>query len=373
MLVRRIIIAFSILACVFAAASLGSAQSGRARALPTPTPGENDAVRVDTEEIKLNVLAFNLDGEFLQDVTAEDLVISENNILHQATSIRRIPANVLIVMDTGGEMRSKKSLDQTRKTALAVVGALRPEDSVAILQYADKASIVLEWTSDRGEIARAIGRTNFGKRSVFVNALNLAADFLSKGKLDNRHLVLITDGTDSTANYAEKNAAMRRLLSTEINVHVISYARMEIIDIAPRARSVSNSPPPKAMPDEVAAQLPNGVRQTAQAPKVGPTINLDRKLLATLRARKADLEESGAALETLADGANGTMLSPDTPEEMEEKAPLVAKYIDSSYVVTYTPKIPLSELDGIRDITVTSRRAGLIAQARRKLIVEPTR
>lgn len=368
---KHFVYLLAISASLLVSASPAPAQSGRARPAATPPRNENDDLRVKTEEIKLNVLAYDSHGGFFRDVNADDLVITENNVLHQPTSVRRIPANVLIVMDTGGELRSKKTLDRARKTALAVVYALRPEDSVAILQYADKAEIVLEWTNDRSAIKKAISETNFGRRSVFVNALRLADDFLAKNKLDNRHLVLITDGTDSTATREEKDAAMRSLLATEINVHVISYALMEAIDIEPRTRTVSNTPPPKALPDEVVAQLPNGVRQSAQSPRVGPTINLDRKLLETLRARQADLVESGAALETLADSANGTLISPDNPEEMLEKAPLVAKYIDSSYVVTYTPKTPLSELGGVRDISVTSRRPGLIAQARRKLIVEP--
>src|SRR5437660_44719 len=85
-----------------------AAQSGRIAPSPTPTP-EEDTVHVRTEEIKLNVLAFDDKGNFYRDVNANDLVITEDNILHQPTSVRRIPANVLIVMDTGGELRVVKS------------------------------------------------------------------------------------------------------------------------------------------------------------------------------------------------------------------------------------------------------------------------
>src|SRR5690349_17587142 len=124
-----------VLLCVLAAATFG--QSRRVSPAPTPTP-EEDTVRVHTEEIKLNVLAFDEKGNFYKDVTAGDLVITENNILHQPTSVRRVPANVLILMDTGGELRTVKSLDQTRKVARAVIDALRPGDSVAIETYAEK-------------------------------------------------------------------------------------------------------------------------------------------------------------------------------------------------------------------------------------------
>ncbi len=345
------------------------AQSGRV--VPTPVPER--PVRVATEEIKLSVLAFDEDGKFVFDVKTDDLVITEDDVLHQPSSVRRMPANVLIVMDTGGELRWVKSLDQTRKVAKGIVTALKPEDSVAILQYSDKAEVVGEWTTRKADAHAAIGRTSFGKRSAFVKALALAKDFLTRSSVDNKHLVLITDGTDSSADLGSKERAMRNLLSSDITVHVISYTRMEATDIEPRTKMLSKTPPPKAMPDEVAAQLPNGVRDVARAPKIGPTINLDRKLLKTMRERKADLEMSEEQLAELAQNANGQMIIPVTKEEMIEKTELVARMIDSSYVVTYTPKVPVEESGGERDIRVTSKRPGLVVEARRKLVVSDGR
>ena len=361
------IVSFAILLSL---AMAGAAQSRRVpQATPTPPP-EDDSERVVTEEVKMNVVAFDDNGDFVGDVKESDLVVTENNILHQPTSVRRIPANVLIVMDTGGEMRQVKSLEQTRKTARALLASLRPEDSVALLQYGDTAEIVAEWTNDKSEIARAIGRTKFGRRSEFVYALNLATDFLLKNPLENKHLVLITDGTDSNSSDGRKRDAMRRLLSTEISVHVLSYARLEAEDITPRTKMITSSPPPKAMPDEVAAQLPNGVRDVATAPKA-KTINLDRTLLRKLRARKTDLENSEKQLEVLAENTNGTVVIPETLDEMVAKTALVAKMIDSSYVLTYIPKVPLAQKGGPaeRNIIVTSKRPGLQVDAHRKLVV----
>lgn len=346
------------------------AQSGRVQPTPTPRP-DDDPIKIETEEVKVNLLAFDETGKFFSGVTEKDVVISENNILHQPTSLRRIPANVLIVLDTGGELRSVKTLDHTRKVTRAVMGALRAEDNIAILQYADKAVIAAEWTTDREQLHAAIGRTKFGLRSAFVEGLNLARDFLTTGDLENKHLVLITDGTDSSADLSKKNAAMRRLLSTDIAVHVISYTRMEAVDIEPRTKMLSKSPPPKPMPDEIAATLPNGVRD--KGVKIGPTINMDRTLLKKMKSRKAELELSEEMLGTLVENTNGTLIVPETLDEMEAKAATVAKMIDASYVLTYIPKVPFAEKGGERKITVTSKRAGLVVQANRKYIVPAKR
>ncbi len=354
-------------AVILSFAAVSHAQSRRAT--PTPTPKDDHTERVVTEEIKLNVLAFDEEGKFFSGVGENDLVITENNILHQPSSVRRIPANVLIVMDTGGELRQIKSLDQTRKTARAVVNSLRNDDLVALIQYHDKAEIVAEWTTDRSQINAAIGKTNFGRRSAFVNALGLATNFLLRNPLENKHLVLITDGTDSLSTPSAKFDALKRLLATDVSVHVLSYTAMEAADIEPRTKTLSKSPPPKAMPDEVAAQLPNGVRDVATAPKMGRTIILDRTHLRKMRARKADLEASQEQLENLATSTNGEFILPESLDEMIEKSALVAKMIDSAYVVTYIPKIPLNESTAERNIEVTSKRPGLIVQARRRLIV----
>ncbi len=365
---RRSVLAAASLVLLFAIGS--QAQSGRVTATPTPTPVD-EVLRVSTEEIKLNVLAFDEDGKFFRDVTDSDLVISENNVLHQPTSVRRLPANVLIVLDTGGEMRAVKSLDQTRKVARGVVEALRPDDSIAVMSYADKAEIIGEWTTDKAQALAAIKRTIFGRRSVFVDAITLATEFLLKNPIENKHLVLITDGTDSQGRSSAKFDAIQRLLATDISVHVLSYTEMEAADIEPRTKGISQTPPPKSMPDEIADTLPNGARDIKKAPKIGPTISLDRTFIKKMKARKAELEVSQAQLDKLAEESNGSFILPATIDEMLDKSALVAKMIDASYVVTYTPKIPVVETRGIaeRKIDVTSKRPGLVVQARRKLMI----
>lgn len=338
---------------------------------PTPTPLEDDAPeRVETEEIKLNVSAVDRDGKFFAGVKKEDLVIMEDGRLNQASSLRRLPANVLIVLDTGGEMRVKKGFEQTKKTALGIINALEPEDSVAIMNYHDKVEIIAEWTT-RAEAIKALnGKANFGRRSVFINALVTATKFLQKTALENRHLVLITDGTDSLDNQTERRAAMQNLLATDINVHVISYTKLELTDLEPRTKGVSVTPPRLGLPDEVKATLPNGVRDAATL-KGGITINTDRAFLKKMRERKTALLTSEIYLTQLSKDTSGEIFLPESNEEMLAKTVLVAAIIDSSYVLTYAPKRPLSESPNgeIRNIEVSSRRPNLQVQASRKLVV----
>jgi VWFA-related protein len=364
MISQRAKVFFSVLFVLFSL-TVSNAQT------PTPQPDE-ETEKVFTEEIKLNINALDADGKFVSGVKKEDLVIMEDARIHQASSIRRIPANILIVMDTGGELRQAKSMNQTRATAKSLIAALKAEDSVAIMQYHDKAEIIAEWTSDKAAASKILDtKTNFGKRSVFTGALEMATKFLQKTPLDNRHLVLITDGTDSLSNSAARNAAMRNLLATDINVHVISYTQMEIADIEPRTKGKTKTPLPHALPPEIAAGMPQGIRDMMSARGTGVMINTDREFLKKMRERKASLIESEQYLAAIAADTNGEFVAPASKEEMLDKTALVARFIDSSYVITYTPKRPLKEskIGEIRNIEVTSRRPDLEVLARRKLIV----
>lgn len=351
---------------IFATAIYSNAQT------PTPTPiDDNDPVKVDVEEIKVNVSAFDRFGDFIPAVDKRDLVILEDGRLHQATSVRRIPANVLIVVDTGGELRQIKNITQTRETAKALVRKLDSKNSIAVLEYHDKARILTEWTTNKFKIYDDLDKKLiFGKRSIFSDALKLATKFLSKSDVENRHLVLITDGTDTFWSDEKRENVLQKLLGTNINVHVISYTKLELINIKPLAKRIKKGKGEKTLPQEVIDTLPNGVRDVANAPKFG-SINADFKMVKTYRERQKALESGEKYLFNLTKSTSGLFILPDDKEEMIEKTALVAKVIDSNYVVTYTPKRSLieSKSNETRNIEVSSRKKGLQVLAKRKLVV----
>ncbi|HXF43104.1 MAG TPA: vWA domain-containing protein, partial [Pyrinomonadaceae bacterium] len=270
--------------------------------------------------------------------------------------------------DTGGELRYVKSLDRTRKIAANFISSLKQGDSVAILQYSDKPEIILEWTTNLELAKNSLKLANFGRRSSLVKAVDLAVDFLKKSNLDNKHLLLITDGTDSSNNQQTLRNTFRKLLGVDVSVHIISFAQAELLDLAERTKTISDSAPPKALPPEVIAQLPPGVRDTASAPKVGPTINVDRKMLNVLRERQRQLQNAQIDLQRLADDSNGELIDPVDVEQMLDKAAYIAKVVDSTYVVTYIPKLSVAESKRERIVSVSSKRNNVVITGTRKLL-----
>lgn len=333
---------------------------------PTPTPPDDKPINVYTEEIKLNIAAFDLEGNFANALKKEDVVISEDGRLHQANIIQHIPAKVLILLDTGGESRVAKDFKTTKNTAKSLIDALQKDDQVALMQYNDKVEIISEWTSDKALLNDILDkRMSFGTRSRFTDALRLATNFLNKVDTENRHLVLITDGLDSVSSQEEKMAAIKTLTSENINVHVFSYTGLEQQVVAERRKSIRGG-------GKTAINLPPGADNPSVVKGVPiATINTDRAMVKKNEERGESLKRSEKDLIQLSDDTNGIFYLPDSPEEMIEKTGHLAKNIDSQYVVTYTPKRPLNESpnDEVRTIEVTSKRDGVIIQAKRKILV----
>lgn len=342
------------------------AQSGRPRTSATPP---DTVEKISTEEIKLNVLAYDQNDNFVADLKAEDLVINEDDRLMQATSLRRIPANVLFLLDVGGEITYAKRNRVTAETAMSLVSSLRAEDSVAVLQYGDKVDVLSDWTRSRADLAKVLreNKLGFGRRSAFVDAMNKAIEYFNETPLENRHLILISDGIDSFNDAAARSAMTKKLLSSDINVHVISYTQLQ-------QQAVQNLLNRKTSPQKIT--LPPGAekphsRDTPQPVQIGPVINLDREMVRKRKEQAAQLKTSEAYLTTIAEDTNGEIYLPESDDEMKDKTSTLAKTIDSQYVVTYIPKRPLDESpDGeVRLIEVTSRRPGLMIQGKRKFIV----
>lgn len=343
------------------------------------TPPDGEAEKITTEEIKINVSATDRAGKFVADVRKEDLVISEDGRLHQTSSIRLIAPSVLIALDTGGANRLAKNIVATRKIAGNLIAALAPSANIVVMQFHDNVEFLSDWKTDRNSLTRIIeSRTNFGRRSSFIRAIAAANDFLATAPTENRHLILITDATDSRDDKEARAAAIKKLLTGGTVVHVVGYAQLELAALAPQAKILREGEPnPRRLPPEVE----RAILESSNVPIEEARLRLfPPRLLSVLtdypfwKEKKSQVKALIVAqvqLALLAESTGGELVMPESIEEVIENSAVIARSINSQYVVTYAPKRPLKDAPAgeMRRIEVSSRRAGLEARGARRLII----
>ena len=403
MSLRCVLLCLASATLFFLTPTVHHAQKGRPRepvAQPTPTPrDEQEPVRIFTEEVRLPVIAFDEYGRFDPTLTSSDLIVFEDGVQQEIKSLLHMPASILLLLASGGELNPAMRVNTTRETALRLVSSLGAGDQIAVLQFSNRVELLQAWTENTNEVEHVLKSKLHGASGARLGqAFGAASVLFINQPLGNRHIVLITDGVEipiSRVNYEEAmkalaangdaqskadwSNAVKRLIEAQASVHVISYTELGRLALNGKKGKYKGSNAP------VGSVLSSGIQNAGIDPTMPPTggskgdpaygdgINFDPQMKRLRKAYERALKESDQRLASLADETGARILKPATTAEMIDQGAEVARDIRAQYVVTYVPKRPLSEAKSgeYRHIQVASRRAGLRVRSRRGYVATP--
>lgn len=346
---------------------------------PTPASQEPDRVRVFTEEVRLPIEAVDSYGHYDPTLEPDDVLVLEDGVAQQVRSIRHLAANVLFVLDTGGELSGlgglSKSTGLTRQVAMDLVRKLQEGASMSVLQSNNSVELLQPWTKDKQVVLKTLKtKVSSGKRSRFSEALAMAAQQLKDLPEGARHVVIITDGVDSPGGKIDRAEAVRRLIAARATVHIISYTELVRQKSESKTTAVSAGQRPTSS-DPISQTDPTLPPGTTRSPSFGVSIRFDPAMRRQRKAYEADVKKSQQVLTDVADETGGKILLPISNDQMIAQAGEVARAIGSEYVVTYRPKRPLADASPgeYRHVQVSSRRVGLSLHSRRGYVVPSAR
>jgi VWFA-related protein len=354
-----------VLRCALAVAALCClrpaviAQSGRKP--QGQQPGEKPIARIETREVALPLVAYDAEGNYVDDLRPSDVLVLEEGEARQVTNLKRDPANIVLILDLANEIGSFKNAPTERygkpdtpiwekgsnynvirhptqwEFAKQFISSLSPNDKIAIVQYAEKAQLIQDWTSDRNQALGAISsKYRVGLKSSYYDALKLAADKLQSRTEGRRIVVLISDGLDSNSKTSQSKAilALERARAT---VFVVGWADALRREIELNISWLAN----------------HEVARTNAA-----------KRIEELRRHVSQLEGAAVELRQLAENSGGEMLLPPTHEDLIRTNRNVRTEIGAQYSLSFlTENAP--SLEDNRSIQVLPARAGLSVRSRR--------
>ena len=342
---------------------------------PSPTPTDQERVKVFTEEVRLPVIALDAYGHYDPTLELDDILVLEDGVIQQLRSLRHIPANVLFLLDTGGDSTGlgglAKSTNLTRQVASQLISKLPDGTSIAVMQSGNTAEMLQSWTTDKSAVLRTL-KTKLisAKRSRISDAMVSTSVQMRERPEGSRHVVMITDGVDSPGGKVDRAEAMRQLIAARTTVHVISYTQF-VKQKSDKASSSVSAGQRSPSSDPITATDPTLPPGTTRSPSFGVGIRFDPAMTRRRKAYEAELKKSEQALKNVVEETGGRWMLPVNSQEMLAEANEVARAIGAEYVVTYRPKRPLAEAKPgeYRRIEVASRRVGLSLQSRRGYVV----
>lgn len=273
--------------------------------------GADEVVRVRTDEVVLPVSVRDQSGAPVSGLDENSFFVYDNGVRQEIRSFnrRRIPANIVLLLDASGSVFSRMRF--IRAAAKGFVQGLLKEDSVCVMQFADRVDLLEDWTeaTETAKLEKAIDwRYHAGESTAFYDGLYLAAE-QQLSKLEGRRIViLLTDGVDtSVRKRATFNDALNAVRRAEATVYVVSLTASLRAEIAKKSGGRWAKIFPVDDPRQVA------------------------KLLTLV-------DNAESLLTGLAAQTGGRIFLPVRDEDLETAYRAIAEELRTQYIITYRPK-----------------------------------
>lgn len=198
---------------------LGAGPSG---ALAQRTP----VFRTEIGIVVLQATVKNERGELVTDLDRGAFAVYENGKPQTVTAFSRedVPVSLGIALDHSRSMCRTRA--DVQAAALALVRTSNPQDEVFLLNFADKATIDVPFTSDVRVLEQGIGRECVGGTALRDALVSGAAYLTEHAARPRKVLLVISDGNDN-ASAASREQVREEARRSAIVIHVIALLNDE--------------------------------------------------------------------------------------------------------------------------------------------------
>ena len=269
----------------------------RPSSAPAETPVVNEEVlRVDTEEISLNVRVVNSNNRPVKNLNQAQFEVYEDNVVQPITSFTtaEVPVINALVIDNSRSLRSQ--LGKVIEAGKIIVGTNRPKDETTIVRFVskDKIEVVQDFTTNKNSLNNALDNLFVeGGQTAIIDAVYQTAkkveEYQNSQKKEDvklRSLILVSDGDDRGSFYKEQQL-FQLLRESNVQIYAVGFV--------------------------------SGLSSEADAN------NVNRR------------EKARAFLTRLAQETGGKVFFPDSINDLAQIASDISGELRTQYLISYTP------------------------------------
>jgi VWFA-related protein len=304
---------------------------------------DSQTIRVAVEMVSLPVVVSTREGRRVLDMKKEDFQVFEDGVPQEIAGFGATdePISVVLALDTSGSTEQKLALIQNE--AIEFVNRLHPDDSVAIMSFAQDVTLLQDFSINRDKNAYGIKETRPGGWTVIYEAVWLALEDVLRPVKERKALVLFTDGIDTASRKASQKDTLELAKETYATIYSV-YFNTEM-DMYTRRPSIGGYPMPGG-----GYPLPGGSRPPYGSGGPGGT--------------SGESMQGRAYLQKLSEFSGGLVIDAQQVQDVGAAFEQIAKELASQYSIGYYTTNTAH--DGkFRKVEVKVAKPGLIARTKK--------
>jgi Ca-activated chloride channel family protein len=161
------------------------------------------SIKVNVDLVVLNATVVDREGKNVTRLKREDFSIHEDKVPQEVSEFLPVeaPFNLALVLDTSSSVRT--SLTLIKKAANEFAHQLRSTDRIGIAEFNASVRQVLNFTSDRGVVKRAINNlavSRYGGSKVY-DGIAQAVYRLRESSSGRNAIVILSDGLENSSRF----------------------------------------------------------------------------------------------------------------------------------------------------------------------------
>jgi Ca-activated chloride channel family protein len=162
------------------------------------------------EEVILHATVVDEQRHLVPNLDRSTFSVFESGVRQTITSFHRddVPVAMGIVIDNSGSMREKR--DKVNEAVLNLVRQSNPEDQIFVVNFSQDGYLDQDFTSDFNLLHGALQKVSMQGSTALYDAIVASAVHLKNHPdLDNKVLLVITDGRDNASRETLQEARLR--------------------------------------------------------------------------------------------------------------------------------------------------------------------
>jgi len=190
---------------------------------PVQKKSGDQTIRVRVAMVSLPVVVTTRDGRRVTDLTKEDFDVYEEGKPQEIAGFAATeePVTIALLLDTSGS--TKQKLARIQNEAIRFVNLLHPDDSVAVLSFAEEVHLLEDFSINRDRNAYGIKETRPGGSTVLYEAVWLGLEEVIKPITERKALILFTDGVDTGSRNTSRRETLELAKETRATIYSVFF------------------------------------------------------------------------------------------------------------------------------------------------------